>query len=147
MHELKVSDLMTSDVVTLEEDEDLELADNIMHLARIRHLPVVNSGFLVGLITHRDILRAQASMFSDFSPSEDQEFKRAIKASDIMISNVTTVEPELSALEAARLMHTRKLGCLPVCTNKRLVGILTEADFVSLVIKALEDYQQNEDAE
>jgi len=134
-----VDRIMSTELVTLEMDEDLGMADTIMNLARIRHLPVVREERLVGLVTHRDILRAQVSLFAELTPKQSAEINREILACDIMTREVETVGPGTSVLEVARLMYRRKLGCVPVVEDDgRLVGIVTEADFVRLVIDGLE---------
>jgi CBS domain-containing membrane protein len=131
-----VREIMTTDVVTLDVDENLDVADSVMNLARIRHLPVVDGdGKLVGLVTHRDLLAAQASTMTP----EDRELNKYVMARQIMRSDVRTVQPETPVLEAARLMQEFKYGCLPVVENGELVGIITEADFLDLVIRALEE--------
>ncbi len=70
--EMSVADLMTTDVVTLTEDETLALAQRCMARGRIRHLPVVREGKLVGLITHRDLLAASFSIFAEVEASEQR---------------------------------------------------------------------------
>jgi CBS domain-containing membrane protein len=137
---LKVRDLMTTEVVTVEEDEDLDLAGQLMHLGRVRHLPVVANDRLVGLVTDRDLLKAQASRMGQ-GPSPDQEraMNRWVKAGWIMTQGVHTVEPDLALAEAAHLMLEHKYGCLPVVEQGKLVGILTEADFVRYTLHTLEN--------
>ena len=103
MPSFAVRDIMTTDVVTLEEDENLDVADTVMNLARIRHLPVVSHGRLVGLVTHRDLLAAQVSSIADVSAKEDQEIKQSITATQIMRTSVHTVAPDTPVLEAARV--------------------------------------------
>ena len=137
MAELLVRDIMSTDLVTLDENEDLDLADTVMSLARIRHLPVVADDRLVGLITHRDLLSAQISIFAEVSEHESVEINQAITAKEIMRTNIRTVTPETTVLEAAQTMHQRKYGCLPVVDGDNLVGIITEADFLELVIRAV----------
>jgi CBS domain-containing protein len=139
MAQLKVRDLMTTDVVTLEEDEDLDLANQLMRLARIRHLPVLRDGQLVGLISSRDLMRAQASQLAEASPNQQKAMDLWVKAGWIMTDGVQTVEPEMPLIEAARIMHTHKFGCLPVVEQGQLKGILTESDFVRFAIRTLED--------
>jgi CBS domain-containing membrane protein len=135
MRALLVNEIMTTDVVTLDVDENLDVADTVMNLARIRHLPVVNEGKLVGLVTHRDLLAAQASTMTP----EDRDLNKYVMARQIMRSDVRTVAPDSSILDAARLMQEFKYGCLPVVDDGQLVGIITEADFLDLVIHALEE--------
>jgi len=134
-----VRDLMSRDVVTLDANESLLLADDVMRLGRIRHLPVVEDGRLVGLVTHRDLLRASVSSLAGLSRSEEATIKRAIPVREVMSRDPLTIAPDRPALEACRILLDRKLGCLPVVdAGGRLVGIVTEADFVSLARRFLE---------
>jgi CBS domain-containing membrane protein len=138
MAQLLVRDLMTRDPVTLDEGEDLDLADRLMRLARIRHLPVLEDGRLVGLVSERDLLRAQAEQLAGATEDERRKMSRWVKAGWIMTRELQQVEPDMPLLEAAQLMHENKYGCLPVVEGGKLVGILTEADFVALAIRELE---------
>lgn len=133
-----VRELMSKDPVTLDEDQDLSLAETIMSLGRIRHLPVVRDGRLVGLVSHRDLLRVQASTLDGLSFEERERQARRVTAAEVMVRDVRSVAPDTPVLEAARLIHKHKLGCLPVVEGRRLVGIVTEADFLGVVIQALE---------
>lgn len=137
MLELKVSELMSRELITLRRDESLNLAERVMQLGRVRHLPVVDGEYLVGLITHRDLLRAQVSVLAQVTKDEREEIHTSIRAEDIMIQDVHTVGPDDAAVDAARLMIRKKVGCVPVVDEGRLVGILTEADFLELAIRAL----------
>lgn len=118
-----VRDVMTREVVTLQEEDDLALADRILGLGKIRHLPVERNGRLVGLITHRDLLRAFAAARG--RPA------RSIPARELMTRDIVTVSPDAALRRAAQVMLRQKLGCLPVISEEgRLVGILTESDLV-----------------
>ena len=139
MNRLKVRDIMSTDLVTLKQDDDLGLAENVMRFGRIRHLPVVNSGKLVGLVTHRDILRAQISSLADLPLEERNELKLSIPAKEIMKKDVETISPDETVLDAAKILKENKYGCLPVVNSRKLIGIITEADFIDLVIRALEN--------
>lgn len=119
-----VGELMTRDVVTLKETQNLAKADELLRLHRIRHLPVVRQGKLVGLVTHRDLLKAAAVHAS--GPAE-----QPLWASDIMTRDVETVRPETPLKDAVSSMLKHKYGCLPVVdASGALQGILTEADLV-----------------
>lgn len=136
---MRVADLMTTDVLTLNEDDNLDLAHMEMSLARIRHLPVVRGSRLVGLVTHRDILRAMCSVFADLDALEQSDVLRGVTVREIMLESVRTVEPDEDAAKAGRTLLESKIGCLPVVSDgDRLVGIITEADFVELAVASLE---------
>lgn len=136
---LRVRDIMSTDLVTLKENDDLGLAENAMRFGRIRHLPVVSQGKLVGLVTHRDILRAQVSSLADLPLEERDQIKVSIPAREIMKKDVETIGPDEPVLDAAKILKANKYGCLPVVNNNKLIGIITEADFIDLVIRALQN--------
>ena len=128
---ISVADFMTKDLVTVRESDDLALAESLLRLGGIRHLPVVKGGRLVGLLTHRDVLRSGQS---------GRPAARTLLVSEIMTRELTTVRPGMGLSQAARLMLERKFGCLPVCDEQgRLVGIVTEADFVRFAADMVRD--------
>jgi len=128
---IKVADFMTRELVTVKETDDLALADSILRLGGIRHLPVVRERKLVGLVTQRDLLRSVGSG----GPAA-----RATHAQDIMTRTPTTVGPDSSLAHAAHVMLKHKFGCLPVCEEDgTLVGIITESDFVRFAADVVQD--------
>ncbi len=133
-----VADLMTTDLVTLTEDETLAHAQRCMARGRIRHLPVVRDGQLVGLITHRDLLAASFSMFAEVEASEQRRVFDTVRVVEAMHRDVVTVSPGLTVSKAARILLENKYGCLPVVDDEqRLQGIVTEADFLRLTVQLL----------
>lgn len=140
-HRLKVSDIMSRELVTLAEDDTLADARACMERGRIRHLPVVRDGRLVGLVTHRDLLAASFSVFAEVSAREEKRLFSRIPVGALM-HDVVSVSPESSVREAARLLLDNRFGCLPVVAKDgRLVGIVTEADFLRLAVRMLETIQ------
>ena len=130
---------MTTDVLTLNVHETLSLAGEVMRLARVRHLPVIGAqGQIVGIVTHRDIMQAKASSLADLDQAEKKALERGIVVRDVMTHEVVTITPNATALEAARLLQKNRFGCLPVVDRGRLVGIVTEADFLDLLIRLLD---------
>jgi CBS domain-containing membrane protein/CBS domain-containing protein len=126
---ITVGDFMTRELVTVKPADDLALAESILRLGGIRHLPVVEDGRLAGLVTQRDLLRSAAV-----------RSHRSTLAGDIMVRDVVTARPSTSLVEAARIMLGRKFGCLPVVEeNGRLVGIITESDFVRFAADMVQD--------
>jgi CBS domain-containing protein len=138
MKNKKVRDIMSTNLETLEEDENLEIVEYVMEKGSIRHLPVVKDKRLVGLVTHRDLMRAQVSSLAEMTPEEAADFRFSVTVRDIMATRVTTISPDATVLEAAKILQESKFGCLPVVQDGELVGIVTEADFIGIVIRALE---------
>lgn len=137
-YRLTLADIMTRDVVTLSEDDSLEDARSCMERGRIRHLPVVRGDKLVGLVTHRDLLAASFSVFADVSRQEERRLFSQIPVKELM-HDAVTAPPTMSVREAARLLLRNKFGCLPVVDEEgRLLGIVTEADFLKLAVRILE---------
>ncbi len=137
MNELTVRDIMTADVVTIGDQDNLEVADQVMRAGRIHHLPVLKSGKLAGVLTQADVLRARVSEFAEFSPAEELDMMRSIQVSMVMSEAVGTISPNAPAAEAARMLRRKKYGCLPVMDETQLVGIVTEGDFVNLALQVL----------
>src|SRR6185369_11297019 len=129
--DLKVRDLMTPGVVSVRPDDSVAAAYELMLDHRFRHLAVIDGeGDLVGLLTHRDLLRHSLIERAELPLGLQRAVMRRIRVEEVMTSEVETVEPDLPLEDAALNMFENKYGCLPVVESSRVVGILTEADFV-----------------
>jgi CBS domain-containing membrane protein len=137
-----VRDLMTSVVQTLSIGDTLAQAHRQMEKSHIRHLPVVDDAEqLIGLLTHRMVLAAWVGQFEQAFARGDQSSREVgadVPVEMIMQKNVVTVSPDLPAEQAALIMETQKFGCLPVVEGGKLIGILTEHDFVRFARHSLE---------
>lgn len=133
---LCVRDLMTENVATVQSQDDLTVVYDLMDSRRIRHLPVVDQGELVGLVTQRDLLRGALGEAGGLPMSAQRAMLSSIRVEAVMVSEPTTVEAETALREAGELLLENKLGCLPVVEGQELVGILTESDFVRHVVQA-----------
>jgi len=143
MRDYRVSDLMSGDVITLREEQSLPLARDLMKLRKIRHLPVVDDeGALVGLITQRDLLAAQVS-YQSFSDEGDRgAIDLDIPVKNLMKRDVWTVAPTAGAFEAGQLLVDHSFSCLPVIDeHRRVVGILTDRDFLKYALEVLERFE------
>ena len=130
---LKVEQYMVTDLFTVHEDEPIELAAFLMDKQNIRHVLVENDDHtLVGLVSYRSILRMVAA--SGAPGVEESDPIRTIMASDVV-----TVEPETSTLEAIRIMRDKRVSALPVEKNGKLIGIISERDFLPIAYQLLEE--------
>lgn len=131
----RVRDLMTTKLVTLFAEQAMPLAEEIMRFRHIRHLPVVDpDGKLVGLVSHRDILAANTSSLVGLSDEQRRARQGSVLVKDIMTKDMWTVTPQTYAEVAAQTLLDHAYGCLPVVEDGKLVGILTERDFLKVAI-------------
>lgn len=132
---LYVRDLMTHDVVTLERNEKLVVADDLMRLGRVRHLPIVDaSGALVGIVSQRDLFHSGLLKALGYGTHAQRQTLELLVIKEAMKTEVVTTTPDTRLADAAKLMFERKIGCLVVLEAGKIVGILTESDFVKLHI-------------
>ena len=132
---------MTQPVVTVGPTSPLREVIELMDARGIRHVAVVEpeSGRLLGLISHRDVLRSQEGSLSGAPSDEQVHMNRWIEARWVMTKEVRTVYPDTPALEAAQTLRSHNYGCVPVVEHGELVGMLTESDFVEYAIQVLSD--------
>ncbi len=133
MSHLHVRDLMTEDVVAVLPGDSLTTIRDLMTERDIRHMPVVDRDReLVGLVTKRDLLRNALIEQRDVPHFVEDVILEKLRVRNLMNTAVEAIEPDADIREAAQIMFENKYGCLPVVEGQRLVGILTEADFVRL---------------
>lgn len=128
-----VREIMMGSPVTLEPDKTLDLANDIMMLGRIRHIPVVENGRLVGLLSERDLIGTAANQIFGLKQKTRSALLKTFSIKDVMKTRVLTVEPDTAIREAARLMAAKKIGCLPVVTEGALIGLVTTTDILRYV--------------
>jgi CBS domain-containing protein len=139
--DLRVEDEMTRDVKTMHRNDHLSVSDELMKIGGFRHVVVVEdeSDEVVGVVSHRDIFYGALAWSTGQGDAAHHRMLDAFPAKQVMCADVTTVAPDAPLVDAARIMSEKKLGCLPVVRNERLVGILTEGDFLSLLTNAERD--------
>lgn len=138
---LTVSDVMTPDVICVMPEDDLEIVYDLMYIRAIRHLPVVDAeDAIVGLLTHRDLVQFALAEIDPVPVSEKRQELRKMPVRDFMTRSVATVTPDQNLMEAAQLMLDHKFGCLPVVEGERVVGIITESDFVRLAVASKQTF-------
>ncbi len=130
---------MSHPVLTVGPTSPLRDVLRLMETNHVRHIAVVDEGILQGLISHRDVLRCQEGSLSGALSREQAEMNRWLEARWVMTKEVRAVYPDTPALEAALTLRSRGQGCVPVVDRGRLVGMLTESDFVEYAIQQLSD--------
>lgn len=130
---LRVRDAMTREVITVEPETGAARAWGLCREKNIRHLPVVEGGRLVGLVSDRDL--------RDISPPRgtgDQENTMGwVRVRDIMSTDLVTIHPLDTIEHAARDIHAHRFNCLPVVTDGELVGIITSSDMTRILIELI----------
>jgi len=119
---------MPDTMVTVSEGDRLSTVEDIMRLGRVRHMPVVRAGTLVGVVSERDLLRASLSSLTDFKTDAHRAFLHGVEIVKVMSSPAIVIDPMDTVEEAARQMAEGKIGCLPVVDGDVLIGLITETD-------------------
>jgi acetoin utilization protein AcuB len=132
----RVADYMTASPITVEPEEPLMRAVELIRLRGVRHLPVTLGGMLVGLVTDGDLKRAEPSVLTD----SEENFNRVMEEtpiSRVMVQNPITTTAEASLLEAAETLASTRYGALPVVSDGRVVGILSVSDLARALVNVL----------
>jgi len=135
---MEVRHLMQRDVLRMTASETLDIADDVMRLGGVRHVPVVDGERLVGIVSQRDLLHAAASSLLELAPERERGWLARVHVRDVMTTRVHTVGPAQPVADAVALLLEHRVGCLPVVEDGRLVGIVTETDCLRHLARALE---------
>ena len=133
--------IMSTNLITVSPSATLAEARSLMHDNRIHHIPVVDGDKLVGLITLTNVLAATDSFLRD---DKSRIHANEIGIKDAMVTDVATVDINASLRHAALFLEKHKIGCLPVLDDDKLIGIITDTDFVAVAINLLEQLEETE---
>lgn len=136
-----VRDIMQTKIVTIGVTERLSTVEDIMTLGRVRHMPVVHGGRLVGVLSQRDLLRASLSELGAYGTEARRAFLRDIEIERVMSAPPVVIGPGATVQLAARLMAERKIGCMPVVDGDELIGMVTETDVLCWVAGVERDHE------
>lgn len=128
---------MVSDAITLSPDDSFKKAINIIQDKGIRHLPVVDDGRVVGIVTDRDLAKASPSAATSLSVYELNYLLSSITIKDLMTKKPITVEASAPIEEAAKLIHEHNIGALPVVEDGKFVGLITKSDILGTFVEIL----------
>jgi len=144
-----IEDVMSANPVTLSRFNSLADARQLMKEKGFRHIPIVgDGGELLGLVSQRDVLSRGSSSQLLIDDEELRKTESGTLIADVMITNLTTIMPNLAVEDAAKILHKYKYGCLPVVDKKNVLqGIITDHDFVEITIQLLEMMRRREPPE
>ncbi len=130
---IPVSRIMRTEFASLRETDRLDLADQIMKLGRVRHLPVLDpDGRIIGIVSNRDLLSASLTNVLDFEREQRQGFLRSVDVAEVMTREVETIAPDAPLAAAASRLVAHRIGCLPIVGDDRvMVGLVTETDLLA----------------
>jgi len=128
-----VGQVMSRDLFTVHPEDVVDLAGNLMDWEHLRRVPVEDDdGRVVGIMTQRGLLRVLLR-------ATGRKNKTPVAVREVMVPDPITISPEQSTLDAIDLMRRHRVGCLPVVKDGKLVGIVTEHDFIDAATSLLED--------
>lgn len=136
-----INAIMSTNLITVAPSATLAEARSLMHEHRIHHIPVVEGDKLLGLVTLTNVLAATDSFLRDDS---SRIHANEIGIEDAMVTDVATVDVNAGLRHAALFLEKHQIGCLPVLDDDRLVGIITDTDFVAVAINLLEQIEEAE---
>lgn len=140
---MQVAERMRTAVILVRPSDSVRTALKLLGEQKIRHLPVVEDGKLVGIVTDRDIrLVFPSAVTADNKEQDPFDALEKISVGQIMTKRVLTVTPETSIADAARLLLERRIGGLPVVQGDLLVGIITKTDILAAFVEIMQKRPQ-----
>ena len=133
-----ISSIMSTDIIALNSDDDLETAEMLFKRHKIRHIPVVSGEAVLGMLSYTDLLRISFADAVDESESEvDSVVYNMFTINQVMVKDVVTVPSTATIKDVAEVLSEREFHALPVVDNGRLVGIVTTTDLINYLLKQL----------
>lgn len=126
-------EIMMGSPVTLKPEDTLDLANDVISLGRIRHIPVLDDGRLVGIITERDLIGAAATQIFGLKQKNKSALLKTVKIKEVMKKRVISAAPETPIKDIAHMMAEKKIGCVPIVSAGALVGLVTTTDLLRYV--------------
>ena len=133
-----ISTIMSTNIIALNREDDLEKAEILFKWHKIRHIPVVNEVVIIGMLSYTDLLRIS---FADAVDETETEIETLVynmfTIDQVMAKNVVTVPSDATIKEVAKILATKEFHALPVVDNGCLVGIVTTTDLINYLLKQL----------
>jgi len=133
-----ISKIMSTNIIALNREDDLEMAERLFKRHKIRHIPVVREGVVVGMLSYTDLLRISfADAVDDTDTDVDSLVYNMFTIDQVMIKNVVTVTSDASIKDVAKLLASKEFHAVPVVDNGLLVGIVTTTDLINYLLEQL----------
>ncbi|WP_179022257.1 CBS domain-containing protein [Winogradskyella forsetii] len=133
-----ISTIMSTNIIALHRDDDLERAELLFKRHKIRHIPVVKEEVVIGILSYTDLLRISfADAVDDTETEVDTLVYNMFTIDQVMVKNVVTVTSDTSIKDVAKILATQEFHALPVVDNGLLVGIVTTTDLINYLLKQL----------
>lgn len=127
---MQVHEIMSTDIEVVDRNDHLRMVEERMATKHLRHLPVLEQGEIVGIVTQRDLFKAAMSSTMGYGEKAQQAYLQSVRVKEIMVYPVVTVSPDTSVAAAADMIIQKGIGCLPVVDGTKLVGIVTKTDLL-----------------
>lgn len=125
-----VQEIMATNVAVVDRNDNLGQVEELMAARGIRHVPVIEAGHVIAIVTQRDLFKAAMSSAMGYGEKARKAFLHSVRVKEIMTYPVVTVAPETPVNEAVDLILQKGIGCLPVVSEARLVGLVTKTDLL-----------------
>lgn len=127
---MQVREIMSTNIEVVDRNDNLRTVEERMATKHLRHLPVLEQGEIVGLVTQRDLFKAAQSSAMGYGEKAQQAYLQSVRVKEIMTYPVVTITPDTSVATAADMMITKGIGCLPVVDDQKLIGMVTKTDLL-----------------
>ncbi len=133
-----IATIMSTDIIALNRDDDLETAEMLFKRHKIRHIPVVKEDVVIGMLSYTDLLRISFADAVDETETEvDTLVYNMFTIDQVMAKNIVMVNSTATIKEVAKILASQEFHALPVVDNGMLVGIVTTTDLINYLLKQL----------
>ena len=127
---MHVREIMSTNIEVLDRNDNLRTVEERMATKQLRHLPVLEQGEIVGMVTQHDLFKATMSSTMGYGEKAQKAYLQSVRVKEIMTYPVVTVSPDTSVATAAEMMINKDVGCLPVVDDQQLIGLVTKTDLL-----------------
>ncbi len=130
-----ISAIMTSDVITLQYNDNLETAEHLFKKHNIRHVPVVSGDKIIGMLSYTDLLRISfVDAIDDDEETVESIVYNMFTIEQVMTKNLIQVSPSITIKEVAEILTKKEFHAIPVVDDDKLVGIVTTTDLIKYLL-------------